>query len=658
MEDDTTFYPSDLFQVTPILAVPEKLGPPSGSDDTIDILVKQNHEKYGQDSLSTSGDSEMSLLHFIRDPETKRHAPSDRKSSSLKATGDPKDDTKNQVEVKFKAKEQVEPRGLAIEKASEQSLVKDNNVTIADTPLIGDLEQEHDDQNLSGHKSPLNQSVEMVAEAGEDDDCHTENSLETRNDRVAENTTGMESTHEGGYSNVPVLDEASATAQSTDAHEDNSSSSMSHANKKSPRKTPRKSPSKREKSPKKPSPTKSPHRTSKTPRKMLKTPHKSPGKVPKTPGKTPCKKLGKTPKKSPSSKFKEPGVQIYPDLHSMLEKNGVTSADDKKQNAACNSQAPGTKHNANKGHVISPPQIQMLICSHDDLKSQARKREESGSESQSRNSIGNGAPAAPSSSASSSTIQKVFVRRRARRPANFSPTKSAAMSLSCVSGNSAISLVHSDQQPSGETSNSDPKSIQDESVFKEGNLATSDGNGEEIISRKRTRTSISEKTTASKRSRMLSPESRKEITVSRENVERKTSENDAACLRKVQLKPAKRVHQRKPPELRRIQLRARRNDRRTSENVDRFFQERPQETENSKIIVPVKIRRVKRQLNLGLSSSVSSVVSSVPERKSPSKSTAASTSASTPPPAKDRSKSVENSPTSLRRSPRKKLVPT
>ncbi|ROT83063.1 hypothetical protein C7M84_023773, partial [Penaeus vannamei] len=458
-----------------------------------------------------------------------------------------------------------------------------------------------------------------------------------------------------------------ATNTSVAGGERDQSKIVSHANKKSPRKTPRKSPSKREKSPKKPSPTKSPHRTSKTPRKMLKTPHKSPGKVPKTPGKTPCKKLGKTPKKSPSSKFKEPGVQIYPDLHSMLEKNGVTSADDKKQNAACNSQAPGTKHNANKGHVISPPQIQMLICSHDDLKSQARKREESGSESQSRNSIGNGAPAAPSSSASSSTIQKVFVRRRARRPANFSPTKSAAMSLSCVSGNSAISLVHSDQQPSGETSNSDPKSIQDESVFKEGNLATSDGNGEEIISRKRTRTSISEKTTASKRSRMLSPESRKEITVSRENVERKTSENDAAMSAESPAKASETGTSTKatgaPKESNFVPEETTDGPVRTSTDSSRATAGNGKSTvevstTDSKIIVPVKIRRVKRQLNLGLSSSVSSVVSSVPERKSPSKSTAASTSASTPPPAKDRSKSVENSPTSLRRSPRKKLVPT
>ncbi|XP_047488886.1 uncharacterized protein LOC125039162 [Penaeus chinensis] len=749
MEDDTTFYPADLFQVTPILAVPEKVGPASGSDDTIDILVKQNHEKYGQESLSTSGDSEMSLLYFINDHEVKRCATSDRKPSSLKATGATNDGLKNQAEVEMKTKEQVvETRGLADEKASEQSLVKDNNVTIADTPLIDGMGQEHDSQNLLGNESLLNQCVDKRATGtGKEGDCHIENSLETGNvDQVPENTAEIETAYEdratgtkmhiNECSDVPMLNKTSATAQSTDAHEDNSSSSsdsdsdsdsdssdcqcskcgnsssssssssscssssdsdsdsdavieetaqeatntsvaggesdqskiVNHTNKKSPRKTPRKSPLKREKSPKKPSPNKSPHRTSKTPHKMLKTPHKSPGKVvQKTPGKTPCKKLGKTPRKSPSSKLKEPTVQISPDLHSMLEKNGITSAEDKGQNKAIDSQAPGTKRNTNKGHMISPPQIQMLICSHDDLKAQAKKREESGSGSQSQNSNSNGAPAAPSSSSSSTTIQKVFVRRRAKRPANFSPTKSAAMSLSCVSGKSAISLVHRDQQPSEETSNSDPKSIQDENIFKERNLATSECNKEEVILRKRTRTSVSEKTMASKRSRMLSPESREEIAVHRDNAERKAGENGAI---KSEKSPAeanktdastKAIEVPKGPNIVleettggsvRISTDASSATAANGKSTDEIS------TTDSKIIVPVKIRRVKRQLNLGLSSSVASVVSSVPERKSPLSSTAASTSASTPPPAKERSKSIENSLAGLRRSPRKKLGPT
>ncbi|XP_071544677.1 uncharacterized protein [Panulirus ornatus] len=71
--EDATFFPADLFQVVHIQGDTNRMnlssvtGPSSGSDDTIDMIVKRHNEKYASDNMNSSDDSEMSLLQFIAD---------------------------------------------------------------------------------------------------------------------------------------------------------------------------------------------------------------------------------------------------------------------------------------------------------------------------------------------------------------------------------------------------------------------------------------------------------------------------------------------------------------------------------------------------------------------------------------------------------------
>ena len=69
LEENTTFYPSDLYQAKGLSFVSNANNSASsrasGSDDTIDMIVKTHNDNCSQDTLNSSDDSEMSLLHFI-----------------------------------------------------------------------------------------------------------------------------------------------------------------------------------------------------------------------------------------------------------------------------------------------------------------------------------------------------------------------------------------------------------------------------------------------------------------------------------------------------------------------------------------------------------------------------------------------------------------
>ncbi|XP_042218557.1 uncharacterized protein LOC121863799 isoform X2 [Homarus americanus] len=74
VEDEATFYPTDLFQVVKVQIGSSRMtstslvsGPALGSDDTIDMIVKRHNEKYASDNNDSSDNSEMSLLQFITD---------------------------------------------------------------------------------------------------------------------------------------------------------------------------------------------------------------------------------------------------------------------------------------------------------------------------------------------------------------------------------------------------------------------------------------------------------------------------------------------------------------------------------------------------------------------------------------------------------------
>ncbi|XP_068231666.1 titin homolog [Palaemon carinicauda] len=71
MEEDTTFYPNDLYQTKVPDCIPNQINSTnsrtSGSDDTIDMIMKKHNESWPQDIVDSSDDSEMSLLQFIDD---------------------------------------------------------------------------------------------------------------------------------------------------------------------------------------------------------------------------------------------------------------------------------------------------------------------------------------------------------------------------------------------------------------------------------------------------------------------------------------------------------------------------------------------------------------------------------------------------------------
>ncbi|XP_064100305.1 uncharacterized protein LOC135211122 [Macrobrachium nipponense] len=98
MEEDTTFYPNDLYQIKGADYVTKPStssgNRTSGSDDTIDMIMKKHNESWPQDVVNSSDDSEMSLLQFIDDKtdgEGERQSSDEENNDQVREISNPVD---------------------------------------------------------------------------------------------------------------------------------------------------------------------------------------------------------------------------------------------------------------------------------------------------------------------------------------------------------------------------------------------------------------------------------------------------------------------------------------------------------------------------------------------------------------------------------------
>lgn len=167
MEEETTFYPNDLYQIKGADYVTKpntsSNNRASGSDDTIDMIMKKHNESWPQDVVNSSDDSEMSLLQFIDD---KTDGEGERESSE--------EENNDQV------REMCNPAGATEffrsfdEGSSSNTKVDDDLLTTECSEKLGDFPGSESGRKLA--EENLTESETNV-----NDGCHLELDLQLSN---------------------------------------------------------------------------------------------------------------------------------------------------------------------------------------------------------------------------------------------------------------------------------------------------------------------------------------------------------------------------------------------------------------------------------------------------------------------------------------------